>query len=75
MKNYEQLLSGIERNETGHIVSAKALHTVWMSMVNFTAVDMDKSGNAGGTADFVRSLDTFIKRLKNFFLIGHRRYP
>lgn len=54
MKNYEQMLSGVKRNATGYILSAKALQVSWMIMVNFTAVDIDKTGNAGGTSDFVR---------------------
>lgn len=53
MKNYEQMLSGINRNESGYIISAKAIQVSWMIMVNFTAVDIDKTGNAGGTSDFV----------------------
>lgn len=54
MKHYEQMLAGIEKNETGHIVSARALQVIWMIMVNFTAVDMDKTGNDGGTSDWVK---------------------
>uniref|UniRef100_A0A1Y1JZP0 SSD domain-containing protein n=1 Tax=Photinus pyralis TaxID=7054 RepID=A0A1Y1JZP0_PHOPY len=57
LKNYEDLLGGIVRNETGHIVSATSLHTLYMAYVNFSAVDMDQAGNMAGTADWA-SLDT-----------------
>ncbi|KAK9892446.1 hypothetical protein WA026_019898 [Henosepilachna vigintioctopunctata] len=52
LKNYTGLLSGIFRNESGHIISAKAVQNVWMTKVNFSAVDMDKVGNIAGTADW-----------------------
>lgn len=67
MKNYEQLLSGIQRNESGHIVSAQALQVVWFVMVNFTAVDLDKTGNSGGTSDFVINIITNFRVLLFFF--------
>ncbi|RZC34597.1 patched domain-containing protein 3-like [Asbolus verrucosus] len=54
-KNYEVLLGGIERNETGHIVGAKSLQNFWMVLVNFSTVDMDKTGNYAGTADWASS--------------------
>ncbi|KAK5643298.1 hypothetical protein RI129_007143 [Pyrocoelia pectoralis] len=56
LKNYEDLLGGIVRNETGHIVTATSLHTLYMVYVNFSSVDMDQAGNMAGTADWA-SLD------------------
>lgn len=56
LRNYEDLLGGIKRNETGHIISATALHTFYMVYVNFSSVDMDKTGNNAGTADWVSNL-------------------
>lgn len=53
MKNYHELLGGIVKNKTGHIISATTLQSFYNVFVNFTAVDMDKSGNIAGTADFV----------------------
>lgn len=52
-KNYEELLGGIKRNESGHIISAESLNNFWMVFINFTTVDMDKTGNNAGTADWV----------------------
>lgn len=54
-KNYKELVGGVIRNETGHIVTAKSLQNFWMVLVNFTTVDMDKIGNNAGTADWVNS--------------------
>jgi Niemann-Pick C1 protein len=51
-KNYEDLLGGIKRNGSGHITGAKSVQNFWMVMVNFTTVDMDKTGNNAGTADW-----------------------
>lgn len=59
MKTYEGLLGGITRNETGHIVSARALHTFYTVYVNFSAVDMDKVGNNAGTADLVINMHIY----------------
>lgn len=54
LKDYEKLLGGIRKNETGHIIGAETLHNFWMASVNFSAIDMDVSGNNAGTADWVR---------------------
>lgn len=51
--NFERLLGGITRNETGHIVAAKGLLTHWMIYVNFSNVNHDKVGNSAGTEDWV----------------------
>lgn len=50
---YTHLLGGVVRNESGVIVTASSLLSQWMVHVNFSAVDMDKVGNDGGTADWV----------------------
>lgn len=52
--DFVHLLGGIERNSTGHIVSAKSLLTHWMVYINFSTVDHDKNGNIAGTEDWVR---------------------
>ncbi|KAF2904389.1 hypothetical protein ILUMI_01779 [Ignelater luminosus] len=52
LRNYEDLLGGIKKNETGHIIGATALHIFYMVYVNFSSVDMDKTGNNAGTADW-----------------------
>lgn len=49
----EDLLGGITRNETGHIVAATGLLTNWMVYVNFSNIDHDKVGNTMGTEDWV----------------------
>lgn len=51
--NFERLLGGVTRNETGHIVAAKGLLTNWMVYVNFSDVNHDKVGNSAGTEDWV----------------------
>lgn len=51
--DFERLLGGIVRNETGHIVAATGLLTNWMVYVNFSAVNHDKVGNSAGTEDWV----------------------
>lgn len=43
------------RNETGHIISAKAIDNYWLLLVNFSSVDMDKAGNMAGTGEWVNS--------------------
>lgn len=53
LKSYEALLGGVTKNASGHIVAAKSLHNFWMTHVNFSAIDMDKSGNMAGTAEWV----------------------
>lgn len=53
LKSYERLLGGVTRNGTGHIIAAKSLTSFWMTHVNFSAVDMDKTGNMAGTAEWV----------------------
>ena len=51
--NYVKLLGDIKRNETGHIVGASALLSLFMVHVDFLAVNFDESGNDAGTADWV----------------------
>lgn len=51
--NFQRLLGEVTRNETGHIVAAKALLTHWMVYVNFSNVNHDKVGNSVGTEDWV----------------------
>ena len=50
--NYVHLLGGIERDEEGRIVKAKALLSLWMLYVNFSDVNSDKIGNVAGTEDW-----------------------
>lgn len=52
--NFQRLLSGIQRNETGHIVAATSLLSNWMIYVNFSNVNHEKVGNMAGTEDWVR---------------------
>lgn len=53
MKNYEDLLGGIVRDESGHIIKATAIQNYWFLTVNFTSVDISKTGNMAGTATWV----------------------
>lgn len=50
---YEQLLGGIVRDDSGKILSAKAIKTNWIVRVNYSNIDMNKLGNDAGTADWV----------------------
>lgn len=51
--NFSQLLGDITLDERGRIIAAGAIKTNLMVYVNFLNVDMDKSGNIAGTADWV----------------------
>lgn len=50
----ENLLGGIQRNESGHIIAAGSILARWMVHVNFSEVDHEKHGNLAGTEDWVR---------------------
>lgn len=67
LKNIEDLLGGVVRNESGHIVAAKVVQNFWFLSINFSAVDMDKTGNYAGTADWVST--AHIKYLLLFLLM------
>ncbi|XP_026471686.1 protein patched homolog 2-like [Ctenocephalides felis] len=47
--NYANFLGGVERNTSGHIISAKSILTTWFLNVNFSQVNTDKIGNDAGT--------------------------
>ncbi|XP_066250245.1 patched domain-containing protein 3-like [Euwallacea similis] len=66
LKNYRDLLGGVVRNETGHIIKATAIVNQWFLLVNFSSVDMDKAGNMAGTGEWAseKALEwelTFLK--------------
>ncbi|XP_066584061.1 patched domain-containing protein 3-like [Prorops nasuta] len=68
--NYIEILGGINRDENGKIISAKAVRTQWMLHVNFSDIDMDKLGNDAGTADWatenvLRWEEAYLKLLKS----------
>ncbi|XP_050309697.1 protein patched homolog 1-like [Anthonomus grandis grandis] len=70
LKSYEHLLGDVERNETGHIIKAKAIENYWLLLVNFSSVDMNKAGNMAGTGEWAseEALDwenTFLKIAQN----------
>ncbi|KAK2582155.1 hypothetical protein KPH14_004514 [Odynerus spinipes] len=50
--NFTDLLGDVTRDETGRIVSAKAIKTQFLLRVNFSNIDMDNFGNDAGTADW-----------------------
>lgn len=52
--DFSELLGGVILDERGWIVAATAVKTNFMIHVNFRNVDMDKIGNAAGTADWVQ---------------------
>lgn len=52
--DFSELLGGVTLDENGWIIGATAVKTNFMVHVNFRNVDMDKMGNAAGTADWVK---------------------
>lgn len=52
LKSYEDLLGGVIKNESGHIIKATAIENYWLLLVNFSSVDMDKAGNMAGTGEW-----------------------
>lgn len=50
--DFEQLLGGIERDESGKIISAKAILARYNLYVNFSDTDSSKIGNLAGTEDW-----------------------
>lgn len=51
--DFVSLLGGLNRNATGHIISATALKSHWMVYINFLNVDHNKIGNDAGTEEWV----------------------
>ncbi|KMQ95278.1 patched domain-containing protein 3-like protein [Lasius niger] len=51
--NFSELLGGVTLDEKGRIIAATAIKTELMVHIKFRDVDMDKSGNNAGTADWV----------------------
>lgn len=49
---FEALLGDVQRDEDGKIISAGSLLNVWLTHVNFSAVNMDETGNHAGTGDW-----------------------
>lgn len=58
LKSYKDLLGTVQKNESGHIIAAKAIYNYWYLTKNFSAIDTDKTGNYAGTGDWV-SLSSF----------------
>lgn len=52
--NFNELLGGITLDEKGRIIAATAIKTELMVHIKYLDVDMDKSGNSAGTADWVK---------------------
>lgn len=52
--NFSELLGGVTLDERGRIIAATAIKTQLMVHIKFRDVNMDKSGNIAGTADWVR---------------------
>jgi len=52
--NFSELLGDITLDEKGRIIAATAIKTELMVHVKYLDVNMDKSGNSAGTADWVR---------------------
>ncbi|CAG9837321.1 unnamed protein product [Diabrotica balteata] len=82
LKSHKDLLGMVEKNETGHIVGAKALYNYWYLTKNFSAIDMEKVGNMAGTSDwateeavdweglFLEILEKFSQSKEMFYYAG-----
>ncbi|XP_028144181.2 protein patched homolog 1 isoform X1 [Diabrotica virgifera virgifera] len=82
LKSHKDLLGMVEKNETGHIIKAKALYNFWYLTKNFSAIDMDKVGNMAGTSDwateeavdweglFLEILEKFSQSKETFYYAG-----
>nr|XP_012232571.1 PREDICTED: Niemann-Pick C1 protein-like [Linepithema humile]XP_012232572.1 PREDICTED: Niemann-Pick C1 protein-like [Linepithema humile] len=69
--DFSELLGGVTLDENGWIIAATAVRTDFMVHVNFRNVDMDKIGNAAGTADWATPdvLEwelAFLKKMEKF---------
>jgi hypothetical protein len=65
------LLGGVEYDENGAIISAKAIRSNFMLYVNFSDTDSEKVGNIAGTEDWVSEEGAyweyeFLQRMENF---------
>ncbi|GAB0092699.1 NPC intracellular cholesterol transporter 1 homolog 1b-like [Sergentomyia squamirostris] len=73
--DFSDLLGDVERNSTGHIVSARGLMSRWFIYMNFSAFDPQQQGNYAGTGEwateealiweeaFIETLDKLDKNL------------
>lgn len=52
--NFSQLLGDVTLDDSGRIIAAGSVKTVFLVHVNYLNVNMDKIGNEAGTADWVR---------------------
>jgi Niemann-Pick C1 protein len=64
--NFSSLLSGIERDANGKIVSAKSILTNFHLHLNFSEVDLNRVGNAAGTEEWTT---VNIMRFEEKFLL------
>jgi hypothetical protein len=51
--DYVQLLGDIQRNDTGHIIGASALLSMYMVHVDYVSANFDEIGNDAGTSEWV----------------------
>jgi hypothetical protein len=51
--DYLKLLGNVRRNETGHVIGASALLSLYMVHIDFLSVNFDEDGNEAGTGDWV----------------------
>ncbi|PSN55875.1 hypothetical protein C0J52_02764 [Blattella germanica] len=69
--NYIKLLGDIKKNETGHVVGASALLSLFMVHVDYSQINYDENGNTAGTADMATKTvltweEQFMKVMENF---------
>lgn len=64
--NFTTLLGAVERDTNGHIISAKSLLTKFNLHLNFSEINIDRTGNSAGTESWT-TVD--IMRFEEKFLI------
>uniref|UniRef100_A0A1B0D602 SSD domain-containing protein n=1 Tax=Phlebotomus papatasi TaxID=29031 RepID=A0A1B0D602_PHLPP len=57
--NFSSFLGGIERNSSGHIVSAKGIMSRWFLYMNYLTLNPQEQGNMAGTGEWA-SEETLI---------------
>ncbi|KAL7023845.1 hypothetical protein ACKWTF_012813 [Chironomus riparius] len=64
--NFTTLLGDVERNANGHVISAKSLLTNFNLHLNFSEINLERTGNAAGTESWTT---VNVMRFEEKFLI------
>ncbi|XP_055387683.1 patched domain-containing protein 3-like isoform X2 [Condylostylus longicornis] len=74
MTDFSELLGGIERNEKGEIIGAKAIIIQWFINLNLEDVEKQKMGNMAGTESWITEEaavweEAFLQKMKQLKLV------